>query len=97
MDNLSEKGQLIDSHPIRACCFSPDGEYIGIGTNSKCLKICSLKEIINNMDKSGHCNIKNHRIRTVFNQNNHHAGSIYCIDWYIYIYIYIYIGQTQED
>lgn len=36
---MKEKGYLADSLPIRAGCFSPDGMYFCVGTNSKCLKI----------------------------------------------------------
>lgn len=36
---MAEKGFVNDSLPIRTGCFSPDGMYFAIGTNSKCIKI----------------------------------------------------------
>ena len=40
-----------DSHPIRTSCFSPKGDCLAIGTNSRSLKIYSLSHIINNFKK----------------------------------------------
>ena len=45
---LSKKFE--DTHPIRTSCFSPKGDYFAIGTNSKSLKIYSLKNVINNFE-----------------------------------------------
>lgn len=89
--NLRERGILIDKLPIRSGCFNRD--YIAIGTNSKCLKICNISNIINEIDKQNdldeklpgglrnttHAGIE--EIPVIFDQLNHHEGSIYCIDW----------------
>lgn len=37
-----------DSHPIRTSCFSPKGDCLAIGTNSRCLKIYSLSHVLSN-------------------------------------------------
>lgn len=37
---------LSDTHPIRAAAFSSDGELFAIGTNSKSLRIYSMKSIL---------------------------------------------------
>mmetsp|Transcript_21392 Transcript_21392/g.20561 ORF Transcript_21392/g.20561 Transcript_21392/m.20561 type:complete len:99 (+) Transcript_21392:355-651(+) len=42
MSTLTQKAILVDGQPIRTACFSPKGDYIVLGTNSKSLKICSL-------------------------------------------------------
>lgn len=43
--NLSQRGILVDSQPIRTSCFSPRGEHIALGTNSKSLKICLIPNL----------------------------------------------------
>jgi hypothetical protein len=43
--NLTQRAILIDSQPIRAACFNPQGNYIALGTNSKSLKICPLPNL----------------------------------------------------
>ena len=40
-----------DSHPIRTSCFSPKGDCLAIGTNSRCLKIYSLSHVLSNFRK----------------------------------------------
>lgn len=42
-----------------------------LGTNSKALKICKLPDL----EEPGQ------QLRVVFEQLNHHVGSIYCVDW----------------
>lgn len=37
---------LVDVQPIRTACFSPRGEYIALGTNSKSLKICAVPNMM---------------------------------------------------
>lgn len=37
-----------DSLPIRAACFSPDGQFLSIGSNSKLLNVYCLENIIAN-------------------------------------------------
>eukprot|EP00357_Protocruzia_adherens_P010867 CAMPEP_0115023134 /NCGR_PEP_ID=MMETSP0216-20121206/32147_1 /TAXON_ID=223996 /ORGANISM="Protocruzia adherens, Strain Boccale" /LENGTH=807 /DNA_ID=CAMNT_0002396315 /DNA_START=140 /DNA_END=2566 /DNA_ORIENTATION=- len=76
--NLNEVGILNDMQPIRTSCFSPDGEFFVIGTNSKSVKICPLRDI---MEKPYHPGDGPHQIPVCFEQKNHHAGSIYCISW----------------
>jgi len=68
---------LVDAQPIRACCFSPKGEYFALGTNSKCLKICSLPNFFPDDDEEE----SDMQPRVLLEQQNHHNGSIYCIDW----------------
>ena len=36
----------MDSQPIRTACFSPNGNYIAFGTNSKSLKICGIPNLL---------------------------------------------------
>ena len=94
--SLSLKKVIEDSHPIRCCCFSPKGDYFAIGTNSKCLKIYDLTHILDNFIKRNniYAQINNNMtsflsnskatketIGMVFEQKNHHYGSIFCIDW----------------
>jgi hypothetical protein len=43
--NLALKAILVDSQPIRTACFSPNGNYIALGTNSKSLKICAIPNL----------------------------------------------------
>lgn len=40
--DLSLKAVLNEGAIIRAACFSPNGKYIGLGTNSKSIKLCHL-------------------------------------------------------
>ena len=69
-----------DSHPIRTSCFSPKGDCLAIGTNSKSLKIYSLSHVLNNFKKYSGVN-SNTKMPLIFEQKNHHSGSIYCLDW----------------
>lgn len=43
--NLGLKAMLLDQQPIRTACFSPNGNFIALGTNSKSLKICALPHL----------------------------------------------------
>lgn len=36
---------MVDIQPIRAACFSPRGEHLALGTNSRSLKICLVPNI----------------------------------------------------
>ena len=69
-----------DSHPIRTSCFSPKGDCLAIGTNSKSMKIYSLSHVLSNFKKYAgiHSSTK---MPLIFEQINHHLGSIYCLDW----------------
>ena len=69
-----------DSHPIRTSCFSPKGDCLAIGTNSKSLKIYSLSHVINNFKKYSGINSST-KMPLIFEQKNHHLGSLYCLDW----------------
>ena len=69
-----------DSHPIRTSCFSPKGDCLAIGTNSRSLKIYSLSHIINNFKKYSGINTGT-KMPLIFEQKNHHFGSLYCLDW----------------
>ena len=98
--SLSLKKVIEDSHPIRCCCFSPKGEHLAIGTNSKCLKIYDLSYVLDNFNKRKNiyaqknnnsnnntasltANSKSNKetIGMVFEQREHHHGSIFSIDW----------------
>ena len=88
---LKERGILTDALPIRTGCFN--GEYMAIGTNSKNLKIWNISKFISEIEnKNVPKNLeflpegetrKNivEEIPVIFNQLNHHEGSIYCLDW----------------
>ena len=69
-----------DSHPIRTSCFSPKGDCLAIGTNSKSLKIYSLSHILSSFKKYMKINTST-KMPLIFEQKNHHMGSIYCLDW----------------
>ena len=69
-----------DSHPIRTSCFSPKGDCLAIGTNSKYLKIYSLSHVLSDFKKYIKITSKT-KMPFIFEQKNHHMGSIYCLDW----------------
>ena len=69
-----------DSHPIRTSCFSPKGDCLAIGTNSRSLKIYSLSHILSNFKKYTGINSST-KMPLIFEQKNHHLGSLYCLDW----------------
>ena len=69
-----------DSHPIRTSCFSPKGDCLAIGTNSRSLKIYSLSHILSNFKKYSGINSTT-KMPLIFEQKNHHLGSLYCLDW----------------
>ena len=85
--SLTLKKVIEDSHPIRCCCFSPKGNYFAIGTNSKSIKIFDLSYILDSFNKRAfnqrekkYMNQKE-IIGMIFEEKDHHEGSIYCIDW----------------
>ena len=53
VENLIEKGVLRDSQPIRTACFSHEGEYFAIGTNSQSVKICTLHNVLECLNQEG--------------------------------------------
>ena len=77
MDSL-----LVDSHAIRAISFSPNGKILSIGTNSKSLKLYDFSPI--NEKFLRHNNSSSDEfisLKLLFEKPNHHAGSIYCLDF----------------
>ena len=92
ISSLELKKVIEDSNPIRCCCFSPKGEYFAIGTNSKCVKIYDLSNVLEKINKknSVYTQLKNNNAQSIlskesigmiFEQKEHHFGSIFCIDW----------------
>jgi WD40 repeat protein len=85
--SLLERKVLQDSHPIRTSCFSPKGDFFALGTNSKSVKIFDMKNLnLANMNMKKHsANYKSYEedVKLIFEQKNHHLGSIYCLDWSI--------------
>jgi len=71
---------LYDSQPIRTACFSPNnGEYFVLGTNSKSLKFCRMSPNLIGGDNG--FNTSEDGIEVIYEQMDHHNGSIYCVDW----------------
>jgi WD40 repeat protein len=81
---MKQVAVLFDSQPIRAACFSPNNsEYFVLGTNSKSLKFCKISSsilspfgIASDESQSG-----DKGIQMIFEEPDHHNGSIYCVDW----------------
>ena len=77
MDSL-----IVDSKAIRALSFSSNGKILSIGTNSKSLKLYDFTPINdkfllhNNTSQDEFISLK-----LLFEKPNHHAGSIYCLDF----------------
>ena len=77
MDSL-----IVDSKAIRALSFSSNGKILSIGTNSKSLKLYDFTPINdkfllhNNSSQDEFISLK-----LLFEKPNHHAGSIYCLDF----------------
>ena len=69
-----------DTHPIRTSCFNPKGDCLAIGTNSKSLKIYSLSHVLSSFKIYTKINSRT-KMPLIFEQKNHHMGSIYCLDW----------------
>jgi len=88
---LTERKVITDTHPIRTSCFSPQGDFFSVGTNSKSVKIFHIKPVLEKFNKKNSYNFKSQAktskssslddIKMVFEQKNHHMGSIYCLDW----------------
>jgi WD40 repeat protein len=91
ISTLTEKKVINDSHPIRTSSFSPKGDYFAIGTNSKSIKIFEMRPVLQKFNKKNSYNFKINQsedkhiedIKLIFEQKNHHMGSIYCLDWSI--------------
>ena len=77
MDSL-----IVDSKAIRAISFSSNGKILSLGTNSKSLKLYDFSPINdkflcrNNSSQDEFISLK-----LLFEKHNHHAGSIYCLDF----------------
>ena len=77
MDSL-----IVDSKAIRAISFSSNGNILSLGTNSKSLKLYDFSPINdkflchNNSSEDEFISLK-----LLFEKPNHHAGSIYCLDF----------------
>ena len=79
MDSL-----LVDSHAIRAISFSSNGKILSLGTNSKSLKFYDFtpindKFLLHNQKNSSSDDFIS--LNLLFEKPNHHAGSIYCLDF----------------
>ena len=94
ISNMSQAAVLFDSQPIRAVCFSPNSsEYFVLGTNSRSLKFCKISQsilepfgnMIGDPNKFGSQTdlhgADDQGIKVIFEQQEHHNGSIYCVDW----------------
>lgn len=84
ISQMREVGMLKDSHPIRTACFSPNSaDFFVIGTNSKSLKFCRLSPNIINQEADNRSQYSQHGngIEVIYEQFDHHNGSIYCVDW----------------
>ena len=87
---LTERKVISDTHPIRTSCFSPQGDFFSVGTNSKSVKIFYINPALEKFNKKNSYNFKSNMktsmaslddVKLVFEQKNHHMGSIYCLDW----------------
>ena len=76
MDSL-----LVDSHAIRAISFSPNGNILSLGTNSKSLKLYDFSPINEKFLRHNSCSDDFISLKLLFEKPNHHAGSIYCLDF----------------
>ena len=70
---------LVDSHAIRAISFSNNGKILSLGTNSKSLKLYDFSPINNKFLLRN--NTSSESPKLLFEKPNHHAGSIYCLDF----------------
>ena len=77
MDSL-----IVDSHAIRAISFSPNGKILSIGTNSKSLKLYDFSPINEKFLRHNNSSSDDFiSLKLLFEKPNHHAGSIYCLDF----------------
>ena len=77
MDSL-----IVDSKAIRALSFSSSGKMLSLGTNSKSLKLYDFTPIDDKFLR--HINSSKDEfisLKLLFEKPNHHAGSIYCLDF----------------
>ena len=77
MDSL-----LVDSHAIRAISFSNSGKILSLGTNSKSLKLYDFSPINEKFLRHNNSSSEDFiSLKLLFEKPNHHAGSIYCLDF----------------
>ena len=77
MDSL-----LVDSHAIRAISFSNNGKILSLGTNSKSLKLYDFSPINEKFLRHNSSSSEDFiSLKLLFEKPNHHAGSIYCLDF----------------
>ena len=77
MDSL-----LVDSHAIRAISFSNNGKILSLGTNSKSLKLYDFSPINEKFLRHNNSSTEDFiSLKLLFEKPNHHAGSIYCLDF----------------
>ena len=82
INTFNLKHTLTGSNIIRTSCYSPKGEYLAIGTNSKSIKIFGLDSIISSFKHKTYYQPQHHfDIPLLFEQKCHHLGSVYCLDW----------------
>ena len=80
--SFSMNSLIVDSKAIRAISFSSNGKILSLGTNSKSLKLYDFSPINdkflyrNNSSQNDFISLK-----LLFEKHNHHAGSIYCLDF----------------
>ena len=77
MDSL-----IVDSKAIRALSFSSNGKILSLGTNSKSLKLYDFSPINDKFLRHNN-SLQDEFIslKLLFEKPNHHAGSIYCLDF----------------
>ena len=77
MDSL-----IVDSKAIRALSFSQSGKILSLGTNSKSLKLYDFTPINNKFLMHNNSSEDEFiSLKLLFEKPNHHAGSIYCLDF----------------
>ena len=77
MDSL-----IVDSKAIRAISLSSSGKILSLGTNSKSLKLYDFNPINEKFLRHGNSSQDEFiSLKLLFEKPNHHAGSIYCLDF----------------
>ena len=77
MDSL-----IVDSKAIRAISLSSSGKILSLGTNSKSLKLYDFNPINEKFLRHGNSTQDEFiSLKLLFEKPNHHAGSIYCLDF----------------
>ena len=80
--SYSMESLLVDSHAIRAISFSNNGKILSLGTNSKSLKLYDFSPINEKFLRHNNSSTEDFiSLKLLFEKPNHHAGSIYCLDF----------------